>query len=147
MRRKKLTPKRINELLRFLPLFEQPGLRIVERWHGGEERDGAITVPYPEYTGEVLEFFRRAGQPWWSDYDYKPREAAAMLADDNAIRSASLEQIKTLLTYCVRGERFCDGHWEAILQSGCVVAVLRRLRELAAGRGPEGGLAAHPPLG
>jgi hypothetical protein len=35
-----------------------------------------------------------------------------------------------MLTYCVRGERFCDGHWAAMLESGRVVAILRRLRVL-----------------
>jgi hypothetical protein len=35
-----------------------------------------------------------------------------------------------MLTYCVRGERFCDGHWENLLRSGRVVALLRRLAEL-----------------
>lgn len=101
------------------------------RWHGGQEVDGALVMPYPEYTAEVAEFFRLAGQPWWCDYDYNPLEAAPMLADDQAIARATLDQLKTLLTYCVRGERFCDGHWEAILQTGRVVALLRRLRELA----------------
>jgi hypothetical protein len=128
-----LTPERIDELLRFLPWIEQQGRLWVERWHVGEEVDGAIRPPYPEYTAEVLEFFRLAGQPWWCDFDYDPRTAAAMLADDEAIGKASPEEIKTLLTYCVRGERFCDGHWENILQTGRVVALLRRMQELATG--------------
>jgi hypothetical protein len=39
-----------------------------------------------------------------------------------------LESIKTLLTYCVRGVRFCDGHWESIIQSGYgfLISVLER---------------------
>jgi uncharacterized protein DUF6508 len=35
-----------------------------------------------------------------------------------------------MLTGCVRGERFCDGYWEGILQTGRVVALLRRLEVL-----------------
>jgi broad-specificity NMP kinase len=53
-----------------------------------------------------------------------------MLSDDDLIATASLDQIKTMLTYCVRGERFVDGHWAHMLESGRIVALLRRLAEL-----------------
>jgi hypothetical protein len=35
-----------------------------------------------------------------------------------------------MLTYCVRGERFGDGHWAAMLETGKIVAILQRLRML-----------------
>ena len=127
----RLTPKRIDALLRFLPDFERPGRAFVEHWNGGERTaDGAVTVPYPVYCADVVRFFRLAGEPWWNDYDYDPEMAGRMIEDDDLIRGASLEQIKAMLTYCVRGERFADGHWEAMLSQGRVPAVLRRLREL-----------------
>jgi hypothetical protein len=53
-----------------------------------------------------------------------------MLADDAFIRGATLSQVKTMLTYCVRGERFSDGHWAAMLSTGRVVALLERLQAL-----------------
>jgi hypothetical protein len=53
-----------------------------------------------------------------------------LLADEALIRRASLAEVKTMLTYCVRGERFGDGHWAAMLESGKVVALLKRLRAL-----------------
>ena len=46
------------------------------------------------------------------------------------IQRATLAEIKTMLTYCVRGERFGDGHWAAMLESGKIVALLNRLRVL-----------------
>lgn len=127
----RITVDKIDELLHFLPLFDVPGRKFVERWAGGEETpDGAITIPFPEYCDDVLAFFALAGQPCWSDYGYEPRQAHKMLHDDRFISSCSLHDIKTLLTYCVRGERFCDGHWENVLESGRVVAILRRLEVL-----------------
>jgi hypothetical protein len=53
-----------------------------------------------------------------------------MVRDAAAIASASLAQIKSLLTYCEPGEQFCDGHWGAIVQEGRVGAILRRLAQL-----------------
>jgi hypothetical protein len=87
-------------------------------------------MPYPVYAEEVVRFFHLAGQPCWSDYEYKPVEAAEMLADTAFIEKASLKEIKTMLTYCVRGERFSDGHWGAMLSSGKITGLLKRLRVL-----------------
>ena len=53
-----------------------------------------------------------------------------MLQNDALIEQATLEQIKTMLTYCLRGERFSDGHWAEMLRSGRIVAILKRLRVL-----------------
>jgi hypothetical protein len=128
-----ITIERIEELLRFLPLFDVPGREYVKAWAGGEETpDGAITFPYPEYFDDVLEFFRLAGKTCWSDFEYNPKEAYAMLNDDPFVNTCSLNDIRTMLTYCVRGERFADGHWANLLQSGRVVALLRRLAVLRA---------------
>jgi hypothetical protein len=105
--------EKMDELLRFLP------------------PDGkAIQVPYPIYCDDVLEFYALAGLPHWSDYRYEPRQAHAMLRDDEFITTASLDELKTMLTYCVRGERFVDGHWAHMLESGRIVALLRRLAAL-----------------
>ena len=78
-----VTQTEIDQLLRFLPLFDDPDRVFVERWGGGQETgDGAITTFYPIYPEDVLEFYRLAGQPSWSDYGYNPPKAARMLADE-----------------------------------------------------------------
>ena len=126
-----MSREQIDELLQFLPVFENPDRAYVKGWGGGEPTgDGAITVPYPIYCDDVLEFFTLAGQTHWSDFEYQPREAGAMLSDDALIATASLDEIRTMLTYCVRGERFGDGHWAYMLESGRILALLRRLAAL-----------------
>ena len=35
-----------------------------------------------------------------------------------------------MLTYCVRGERFCDGFWGSAIESGKIRAILERLKEI-----------------
>ena len=118
----------IDDLLQFLPGFERPGRAFVSSWGGGEDTgDGAVTMAYPIYDEDVLAFFMLAGRPCWSDYGCVPETARRMLQDDNLVARASLDQIVTMLTYCVRGERFGDGHWAAMLESGRIVALLRRL--------------------
>jgi hypothetical protein len=122
---------RIDELLQFLPRFERPGRSYVRSWAGGEETpDGALTMPFPIYEEDVASFYWLAGQTWWSDFDYEPRHAYRMLQDDGFVEGCSLDDIRTMLTYCVRGERFSDGHWAHMLENGRIVALLRRLAVL-----------------
>jgi hypothetical protein len=113
------TQAHIDELLTFLPIFEQPEGPFVLEY-----------TPYPQYAPEVQAFFSLAGGTFWSDFGYDPKTAYAMLEDDEQVRTATLEQIKTMLTACVRGERFCDGFWASMLEEGKIVKLLRRLQVL-----------------
>jgi Family of unknown function (DUF6508) len=123
----------INELVRFLPKFDHSDRDLIERWGGGESLpDGSITMPFPLYAKEVEAFIKLASQDYWCDYSYIPDQAGAMLRDDALIEAASIEQIKMMLTYVVRGERFCEGHWNAMIQSGRVAALLKRLQAIQA---------------
>ena len=55
-----------------------------------------------------------------------------MLQDENAVKAASLEQIQSLLTFCVRGERFSDGHWGYVIEKGYIRRLLARLKLIRA---------------
>jgi hypothetical protein len=128
-----ITRADIRALLRYLPLLRRPGEDGILRWDGGANTDdGALSLPHPVYADEVLAFFALAGQERWTDWNYQPAQARALLEDDAALASATLAQCVTMLTYCVRGERFCDGFWGALLRSGRLVALLDRLAALSA---------------
>jgi len=77
----------------------------------------------------VEEFFN-AVRGVWIDYEYNPELAYQMLRDEQAVRNASLSQIKSMLTFCVRGERFSDGHWSAMIENGYIRRLLERLDEI-----------------
>jgi Family of unknown function (DUF6508) len=53
-----------------------------------------------------------------------------MLEDPALLRRASIDEIKTMLTYCVRGERFSEEHWGAMIEQGHVRRLLERLAEI-----------------
>jgi hypothetical protein len=78
----------------------------------------------------IEEFFNHVSSDGWLDYDYDPENAYAMLMDESAVKKASLEQIQCMLTFCVRGERFSDGHWEAMIEKGYIRRLLERLNEI-----------------
>lgn len=124
------TLEEIDQLVSFLPRLYADGFTPFLSWEGGTQReDGVLTFPWPRYAPVVEEFFYLAGSDSWSDYDYRPEDAHRMLENDDFIKTASLAEIKTMLTFCVRGERFCDGHWGEMIERGRIRRLLQRLAE------------------
>ena len=84
---------------------------------------------WPTYTDYVEEFFRLVerefNQKGYAQNDHD--EMRAQLEDDVYISQASVDQCKTLMTFVVRGEKFCDGHMRRCVETGRVQALLRRL--------------------
>lgn len=127
--------QQIEELTAFLPRLYAEGFSPVLRWYGGKQKDGTFTLPYPDYDPLVTEFFRAVSSAWLNS-DYNPEQAYQMLKDENLIKTASLAQIKTMLTFCVRGERFSDGHWAEMIEKGYIRRLLERLNEIKLELGP-----------
>jgi len=123
-----ITSEQIDQLLDYLPYFTRFRTEDV-KWFTSSNADVA-TFPHPLYPDPVIEFFRLAGQPHWSDYDYSPKEQISCLQDRDYIDQANLAQIKSLLTYCVRGERFSDGFWLSTIKEGVILTILERLAKI-----------------
>lgn len=120
-----------DELIGYLPRLYAEGFAHTPRWLGGETNaEGVMTVPYPEYDPLVIEFFGKAARECWRDYQYTSSSAPMMAEDRAFIASAGVDDIRTLLTWAVRGERFGDGHWESLIGSGTIRAILERLKHL-----------------
>ena len=124
------TKAEFAELLAFLPVFSSPDFCPVQQMHGGRGVDGTMQFPWPEYCPEVERFIQSASKDCWQDYHYSPEAMAEMIADPEQVQSATLDQIRSLLTYCVRGERFCDGHIGHLIEAGHVARILERLKEI-----------------
>ena len=116
-----------------------PGILRVEgsaaEVRGGDRLpDGSISMPYVDYAPEVSRLLdalyeRNVVLPFdWSAW----LEEAERYLDPAAVAAASLLDVRRLLTLHVRQERFCDGHFAEMVESGHIAAVLRRLGVLAA---------------
>lgn len=127
----KITRRRIDELLEYLPLLtpSEAGKHVqppsIER-----SPKGPIVLGGPVYSQTVYAFFKLAAQECWNDYGYDPGSVRLLIDSDDAIAAASMDQIKSMLTFCVRGERFSDGHWGSMIHEGRIQAILRRLERL-----------------
>ena len=127
-----ITRERIDELLHFLPQFQQRGPELAAAWPSMDPDPvtGIIEWPHPTYPTVVYRFFHLAAQPWWFDANYDPSALGELVNDDTKIGNATLDQVRGMLTWCVRGERFCDGLWGSLLSDGRIALILQRLAVL-----------------
>lgn len=122
----------IQELVDFLPTLSAKGLKPVKTWGGGQETSANVFVlPWPEYEQIVEAFFEVAAKDCWADRQYLSREILDRLDEPGVIENADLAEIKTILTFCVRGERFCMGYWGAMIEQDYIRRVPQRLSVLA----------------
>jgi hypothetical protein len=126
------TAQEIKQLTSYILQLCAKDFEPTIKWHGGElDENGVRQLPFPEYDPLVYDFFELAAQEQWCDYNYKPNEIAEKLSKENYIEESSLVELKSLLTYYVRGERFCDGHWGAMIKNGVLCRILYRLKILS----------------
>jgi len=118
----------IENLVGYLPILYSNDLNPAEETGRGErDRQGITDTPHPIYTQMVNKLFTEASNDIWMDFAYKPEIQQTLITEEDYIQSASLENIKSLITYCVRGERFCRGHWNQMIQKGYIKNILNRL--------------------
>jgi hypothetical protein len=127
---REITQLRAEQLLKCLLNFSIPNRQYIGEWKGGKTQGGVTTFRYPVNEEDVLEFFHLASREYWDDYEYRPEVAGKIPQDDRAIETADIKTIKTLLTFCVGGEKFFDGHWGSVLQVERIQKLLTRLQQL-----------------
>lgn len=118
-----LVRKDLNELLALEPYLRPNGF---ENLADREENETRYYPPYPQKVEEFINLVIRR----WCVPNYDPDIHGRMLVDDEIIASASLEQIRSMLTFCIRSERFGEGNLGALIAEGRVAALLSRLTQL-----------------
>lgn len=113
----------IRALLAFrMPLYRKESVLI----------EDMPTAPFssPVYSDAVTDFMQEASRECWLDPDYQTEVVARWIKDPGFISQASLAQIRSLLTFCIRGERFCSGHVGGMIDNGVILAIFNRLEAL-----------------
>lgn len=138
-------PDSIDRILELLPILEQAGFVACE-WepsrHWEEGGKPHMSMPYPTYH-PAIERFRRSifrSETPVDPYRRLPEDrfegkwdgAAAVraLSRPEQFAGATLGQVRRYLLLCARGEHFSDGHIESEIESGNLLAALRRLKRL-----------------
>ena len=94
------------------------------QWKGGKGSDGIIQKPFPEYPDEIWASFSIFEQDTDYSDNYEKYCKGVLPTDMNA------HQIRTMLTFIERGERFYDGHVQRYLENNILLKLLLRLDDL-----------------
>ena len=116
----------IKELTDFLPLLYDENIELSKSpKKGTTDLAGGFYVYHPT----VNAFFKLASQEHWKDYQYVDNFSEKMI-EPGKIEEASINQLKTIITWCDRVERFVEGHWEYVIKDEIIKRVLLRLKEI-----------------
>lgn len=109
----------------------------IGEWAGGADAEtGVIQMPWFDYSETVFAWERALyehqiiceyGEPGWME------RFGAFCGDPSLLASVDLTVIRKVLTTIVRGERFCEGHVQAMFKAGLVQAAMARLEQLNEG--------------
>ena len=124
------TARDVQDLLAFLPKLYAEGSTPIKSVHSKDADGEIVAFPWAEYDDVVNEFIDCIRRDCWYDYGYVPAEVEKLIESEEAIKAATLPQIRAMLTYVLRGERFSDGWWGHMIEAGYVRRILERLSEL-----------------
>ena len=124
----------VESVLSFREALEHRAKAPIKEWDGGRDpNSGVLTLPYPKYHADILDFFTALSvllSLWIPDATDYLDISEKFRVDHNAVAVARPDEVKALLTFVLRGEKYCDGFWGTQLSSGSVIALLERLEEL-----------------
>ena len=123
-----LNSKKIKELTDFLGLLYDENIELSKPYPNADMSD-MISGTFYKYHPSVLTFFELVSQEHWKDYKYVDNFSEEMVGPGK-IEEASINQLKTILTWCDRTERFFEGHWEYVIKIDVIKRVLNRLIQL-----------------
>ena len=97
-----------------------------DKAHSVREKIGSKNG-YPDYPEEIRALMKYLSFSPWCDRGYQPSQTNSILA---RIDSATLDEVRSVLTAILRSERFCDGAWKRIMTDGTLQTVVTRAGQL-----------------
>ncbi|KMJ57406.1 hypothetical protein AB685_15360 [Bacillus sp. LL01] len=115
----------MDNLFSYNSYFEKDNIEFY-KWE--KPKEGFMA--FPEYDCKFLDFIDEVYTSGLLIGDYV--NCLEGLSDEyiSVIPAASLDELQAILTYYVRGERFCDGFWATAIDEKIFLKLLKRLREV-----------------
>ena len=83
----------------------------------------------PTYSDDVDQFFRLVGIKWTTRQG-NMEKGNDLFLNKEKIRNATWNDLKSLLTYCIRMNRFSDSAFDDAISQGIIQLVLLRMKAL-----------------
>ena len=125
----------LERIRKYISYFETVSAETDCRWEKSVElADGSLSMPFPIYEPEFLDFVDDVSSSALMDFAYGNTLEEYGLEMNNElttrIDTADFQLAKAILTCYIRQERFCDGLWGRAIKEGTFLALLKRLETL-----------------
>ena len=121
-----------EEIIAFYPILNRRDFDPIIEWKGGEKIEGNVNfMRWPIYHPVVKEFLKVADKECWRDNHFNQYVISKMITSDVVVQCADLPQIKQMISFCVRGDKFMsEGYLGSMIKEGHVSRLLKRLEKL-----------------
>ena len=121
-----------EELIAFYPKLNRRDFDPIIEWKGGGKIDEKVNfMRWPIYDPIVINFLELASKECWNDYNFNQYVMNKMIKSEVVVQCADLPQMKQMLSYCVRGDKFIsEGHMGTMIKEGHISRLLQRLDKL-----------------
>ncbi len=86
---------------------------------------------WPIYDPVVKEFLSVASKECWCDNHFNQYVMSRMITSEVVVQCADLSQVKQILSFCVRGDKFMsEGYMGTMIKDGHISRLLQRLDKL-----------------
>jgi hypothetical protein len=113
----------------YIEFFEQTPVNELYYGDGIEQKGDAISIVGYQYHPKVYAFEKACYDLDLIEGDYMRLLEASVTGGEEemkkAIESMDPPTLRAFLTFCIRGERFCDGFWIELLQDKIFARILR----------------------
>lgn len=113
----------VAELLPYLDIFYPHGKAIDPVKHSNQ-------WICPTYSNHVSRFFRLVGKNWITRQGVLEK-GNDLFSNKEKIHNATWNDLKCLLTYCIRMNRFSDSAFDDAISQGIIQLVLLRMKQLS----------------
>ena len=124
-----------EKLLGYISYFENnTEFFVVDE--GKERNDNVIEMPFYVYEEEFINFIDEFYESNLNEQNYLKIIEPYLdkrLDLNELIKSSDLELLRTIFTFCVRKDRFCEGFWAEAIKNMTFLNILYRLKEVQGG--------------
>ena len=120
------------DLFKFIPYFENKENIFYKHISAKEKEDGSFIMGWIQYSEKTNKFIKKFYESDLVEYDYlEVLEKFERIENiESRIEMESLENIRALLTFYIRRERFGEGHIADAIDDGVILRILYRIEEL-----------------